>query len=316
MYIGIDVGGTNISAGMVDNQGKIISELSIRTNKEGKFSDIATDMINLVKELLNTSYNYNDIQSVGIGLPGVTDSKRGIFVFAPNINVEKFPIKEFFEKELGIQTHIDNDANCAALAEAMFGSTKEFSSSITITLGTGIGGGIIINKLIFRGLNNCVGEIGHMIISVGGEQCGCGRKGCWEQYASVSALKRIAVKAAQENHNSIINKLSGWDNERISGRLIFEALKQGDQIAKQVFDKYIKFVAEGVTNIVNILDIEAIAIGGSISKQGSKLINPIKEYMEANMLCKHGSIPEICAAQFGREAGIIGAAMLNNNLNN
>jgi glucokinase len=309
LYIGVDLGGTNIGIGIIDDNGKIIAETSASTRNERPFNEIAEEILNLIKELISKN-NFSSINALGFGLPGTVDVENGIFVSAPNIKVYKFNLKKFFESELGIPTFVDNDANCAALAEAMFGATKDFNNSITITLGTGIGSGIIINKRILRGLGNCAGEIGHMVIVKNGIQCGCGRKGCWEQYASTRFLNRLTIEAANNNKDSIINKLSNGDLEKVNSKLAFEAAAKGDAVAIKVLDEYFNNLSEGLANIINIISPEAIAIGGSISKQGERLLEPIRNFIRNNTQCKGIKTPEILTARFGREAGIVGAAML------
>lgn len=307
LYIGVDLGGTNIGVGIVSDEGKVIEEISAPTHNERAFDEIAKDILSLIEKVKNKISN---IKALGLGLPGTIDVEKGIFVSAPNIKVDNFNIKGFFERKLETPTFVDNDANCAALAESIFGVTREYDNSITTTLGTGIGAGIIVNKSIFRGLGNCAGEVGHMVIRQNGSQCGCGRKGCWEQYASTSALMRMAVEAAKENKNSVINKLAGWDFERISSRLVFEAADQGDHVAILILNEYFKNVAEGLANIINIIAPEAVAIGGSVSRQGERLLTPIRNFISQNTQCKSVKLPEIVTAEFGREAGMIGAAML------
>lgn len=309
MNIGVDLGGTNIGVGIVNVEGKIIAEASASTHNERPFNEIAKDILTLIRQL-NSNNQSLDINALGLGLPGTIDVEKGIYVSAPNIKVDNFNIKEFFERELEIPTFVDNDAKCAALAEAMFGATKEYNNSITITLGTGIGAGIVINRSIFRGLGNCAGEIGHMVIRQNGKQCGCGRRGCWEQYASTSALSRMTLEAAKKNENSVINKLAGWDFEKINSKLVFEAAEEGDQTAIQVLNEYFNILSEGIANIINIIAPEAIAIGGSISWQGERLLKPIRSFISHNTQCKSIKFPEILTARFGRESGIVGASIL------
>lgn len=311
MYIGVDVGGTNIGVGIVNDEGEILHLLNEHTLAQRPFEEVCKDIISFIYKVLEKgNINITQIKAIGLGLPGVVNSKEGIFEYAPHLNVSNFSISGMFEKEFNVKTYIENDAKCAAIAESKFGSTKEFSNSVTVTIGTGIGAGVIIDKKISRGFHNTAGEIGHMVINMEGEQCQCGRKGCWEQYASASALRRMAKLEAIHNPSSKINVLSGWNTEKISGRMVWLAADNGDPRAQQLVKDYIRYIAEGVTNIVNILDVEVIAIGGGVSRQGDKLTAPIKEYVKEHMIC-HGREPaQIRAAKFGREAGIIGAAVL------
>lgn len=314
MYIGIDVGGTNIGAGIIDINGHIASQEIIHTGAERPFEEVCHDIISLIKKILvKANMKISQIESIGLGLPGVVNSKEGIFQWAPHLNVNNLNVVEVFEKEFNIKTYIENDAKCAAIAEATFGATKDYDNSITITIGTGIGTGVIFNKKIVEGFHNTAGEIGHMVINMDGVQCQCGRKGCWEQYASVSALRRMAKNEAIYNPDSMINVIAGWDVENISGRMVWQAADKGDKRAQKLIEEYIRYISEGITNIINVLDVEVVAIGGGVSRQGHKLIGPIQKFVDENALC-HGREPvRIVTAKFGREAGAIGAAVLGLN---
>lgn len=312
MRIGVDLGGTNIGVGIVDDSGNIVSEMNAHTYSQRPFDEICDDIINLIFKIVE-KYNLkiSDIQSIGLGVPGVVNPKEGVFKFAPHLMVTNYPLRNKFQEKFDMPIFIDNDAKCAAIAEAKFGATKDFDNSITITIGTGIGAGVIINKKIDRGFHNTAGEIGHMVINMEGEECTCGRRGCWEQYASVSALRRMAKLEAVNNTQSLINVLSQWDREKISGRMVWEAAAKGDKRSQAILNDYIRYISEGVTNIVNVLDTDVIAIGGGISRQGENLTKPIKEFVEKHMICHGREVVEIRAAKFGREAGIIGASYIS-----
>jgi len=252
----------------------------------------------------------SDITYVGIGSPGTVDSIRGIIVTSNNIVMKHFPMVEAFRSHFDIPVYIDNDANCAALGEIYNGAAKGHDTAIMITLGTGIGGGVIINKKIYGGSFNAGAELGHTVIVSGGEQCTCGRRGCWEAYASATALIRQAKKAAESNPGSILNKYLA-ENGRISGRTVFEAAKKGDKAAKAVVDEYILYVAEGITNLVNIFRPEVVLVGGGIAEQGETLFAPIRDYVQKyNFTGDLLELPEIKQAKLGNDAGILGAAML------
>ena len=311
MYIGIDLGGTNIAAGIVNEDGELLIKDSIPTNGTRHYTEIIRDMgelsLKLIKEL---GIEMNKIYSVGIGTPGTPDKEKGVLVYTNNINFKNVPMVSEMKKYIGLPVYIDNDANCAALAEAAFGAAKNTNSSITITLGTGIGGGVIIDKKIYSGFNYSGAELGHMVIEVDGNQCTCGRKGCWEAYASATALIKKTRQAAKANPESLIHELVDNDLNNVSGKTAFEAARQGDKTAQLVINEYIKYLAEGMTNIVNIFQPEVLVIGGGISKEGDYLLKPLKERIGRDVYCKEVRQTELRIAQMGNNAGIIGAAML------
>ena len=206
---------------------------------------------------------------------------------------------------------MDNDAHCAALAESAAGAEKGTNSSVTITLGTGVGSGIIIDGKVYSGFNFAGGEIGHTVIVVDGEPCGCGRKGCWESYASATALIRQTKQAAKENPESAINKLVDGDMNKVDAKTAFDAAKLGDKTGEMVVKQYIRYIAEGIINVINIFMPEVLVIGGGVCKEGDYLLNPLKEIVKEGVYSKE-EIPqtEIKIAQMGNAAGIVGAAML------
>ncbi len=308
MYIGIDLGGTNIAAGLVDDSGNILKQDSVPTLKERNYTEIIRDMANLSKKILQESgYTTDDIKSVGIGSPGTVDNKRGMVVYSNNIIMNNVPMAEEFQKYIDKPVNMENDANAAAYGEYI-ASGKSAESFIFMTLGTGVGGGIVINGKIYRGFNSAGAEIGHASIIKDGKLCTCGKKGCLEAYASVSALIEQTKNAVKENPTS---KMAEWveNNGKVSGRTAFECAKAGDETAIMVRDTYIRYVAEGVSNLVNIFQPELFVIGGGISKEGAVLLNPIKEFVYENDFNKHMPKTEIRIAKLFNDAGIIGAAM-------
>jgi len=234
-YVGIDLGGTNIAAGLVDKDGKILYKESVPTNAQRPYTEIIKDMAELsYKVIKGAGVNIDEVEKIGIGSPGTPNCEEGILVFSGNLNFRNVPIKAEMQKYINLPIYLDNDANCAALAEGVAGSAKGTKHSVTITLGTGIGGGIIIDGKIYSGFNYAGAEIGHMVIYCDGEPCTCGRKGCWEAYASATALIRQTTKAAKENPNSIINKLIEGDFSKINAKTAFDAAKQGDEVGNRV----------------------------------------------------------------------------------
>lgn len=311
-YVGIDLGGTNIAAGLVSEEGKIIYQESIPTNASRHYSEIIKDMADLTLRVIKAAgVSIDEVKNIGIGSPGTPNCKDGILIFSGNLNFRNVPMREEMQKYINLPVYLDNDANCAALAEGIAGSAKGTKDSVTITLGTGIGGGIIIDGKIYSGFNYAGGEIGHMVIYCDGVQCTCGRKGCWERYASATALIRQTEEAAKENPNSIINKLIDGDFSKINAKVAFDAAKQGDEVGDRVVKQYIKYIAEGLINVVNIFMPEVIVIGGGVCKEGEYLLKPLRELVSAGAFSRE-EIPQtqIRTALMGNDAGVIGAAML------
>ncbi len=307
MYIGIDLGGTNIAAGLVNDAGEILYSASIPTLKERHWSEIVKDMASLAQRIIRESgYNIKDILAVGIGCPGSIDKKNGVVVYSNNIVMDHVPMSEEFRKYLDLPVFLENDANAAALGEyACCGENVD--SFVFITLGTGVGGGIILNGKVWSGFNGAGAEIGHQSLVFNGKPCTCGRRGCLEAYASVSALIEQTREALVEHPDSMMNT---WVNEngKVTGRTSFECAKKGDKAAIEVRDRYIEYVAEGICSIVNVLQPEILAIGGGISREGDMLLNPIMEYFAVNDYNKHMKKTDIRIAKLFGDAGIVGAA--------
>lgn len=308
MYIGIDLGGTNIAVGLVSEDGKVLATGSTPTIKERNYKEIVKDMANLCKKVVkNANLNIEDIKAVGIGCPGTVDNSRGIVIFSNNIVMHNVPLVEEFNKHINLPVTILNDADAAAYGE-YYAIGKEMTSFILVTLGTGVGSGIIINGDIYNGFNFSGGEIGHTTIVVDGKECTCGRRGCLEQYASVTALIGQTKEKMQNHPESSMNE---WAKKRgkVNGRTAFECAKAGDKAAIEVKEQYIRYVAEGVCNIVNTFQPEMLVIGGGISKEGDEILIPVKKYVEENDYNKYMPRTEIKIAKLFNDAGIVGAAM-------
>ena len=245
--------------------------------------------------------------SVGIGSPGTCDSANGVVVRAYNLGWFNVPVCSMVTARLGLPCHLSNDANCAALAETVAGGAVGCRNMILITLGTGVGGGIVADGRLLEGVGGTGAEVGHTVLVLDGEDCTCGRKGCWEAYASATALIRQGKRAAAAQPGSL---LAGY-GERLTGKDVFDAAAAGDAAAQAVVDRYCVYVAAGITDLVNILGPEKVLIGGGISRQGERLLAPIRAYVAANCFGGHDRTPPaIECARLGNEAGIIGAAAL------
>lgn len=313
MYrLGIDLGGTNISAGLVGDGGKLLYKSSVPTEMDISDQQITEYMAKFCLQILKEcDISEKDVESIGIGCPGVCDDKNGILLYTVNLPFRNTNIAEIFSKFINVPVHLANDANCAALGEVVAGGAKGYKSSITITLGTGVGGGIIIDGKIYTGFNHAAGEMGHIVIDTEGEQCSCGRKGCLEAYASASALIRESKKAVQKHPESLINELCEHDLNKINAKTPFDAKRGGDPIATKIVDKYIRDLGEGIINYINIFQPEIILLGGGVSKEGEYLLEPLREYV-FQYSYGHEFLPrtKIECAVLGNDAGIIGAAML------
>ena len=307
MYLGIDLGGTNIAAGLVDKTGKIFCNASVPTLKERHWSEIVRDMAFLAKQIITESgYSINTIKAVGIGCPGSVDKENGVVVYSNNIVMHNVPLASEFRKYLDLPVYLENDANAAALGE--YTTCEEgIDSFVFMTLGTGVGGGIILYGKVWSGFNGAGAEIGHQTLIYNGKPCTCGRRGCLEAYASVSALIEQTKESMVKHPESLMN---AWFKEhgQITGRTSFECAKQGDNAAIAVRDQYIEYVAEGICSIVNVLQPRVLAIGGGISREGDTLLDPIKAYFAANDYNKHMKKTDIRIAKLFGEAGIVGAA--------
>jgi len=290
--LGVDIGGTNIKFAVVDD-GKVVYKSIIKT------ADTCEKIVDdIVKKFERLRKNYH-IKTVGIGTPGVIKNGK---VTAINLPFDETPLAKLVKNRIDLPVNLDNDANCAALGEVTFGSAVDCDNIVLVTLGTGIGGGIVMNKRICRG-NNSMGEIGHIVVQAdGGIPCPCGLSGCWEQYASATALIREATKAATENQNSILYQLYSNNFYELNGELIFEAIDKGCPVAKQVFDKYINYLAVGIQSIVNVFGPDAIILAGGITQQGDKLVKPLKKKLPDGVRIEISNLQS--------DAGALGAAVL------
>lgn len=310
-YCGIDLGGTNIKAGIVDGEGKLLNKVSIKTRAERAMEEIIHDMGQLaVDAIKDAGLEIKDIEAIGIGSPGTPDNDEGLLVYSSNLPFNKAPIRKLIREVVDLPVYIDNDANCAAMAEAVAGAGKGAKDSVTITLGTGVGAGVIINGRIFSGFNQAGSEFGHTVLVSGGVQCGCGRKGCFEQYASASALARMTKEAAEANPDSLLNKVKE-DFGEWNAQIAFVAMKQGDKVAEKVIDSYTDYLADGLANAINTFMPEVLVVGGGVCGEGDPLLIPMREKTMSRPYFGPGvKKTRIELAQMGNDAGIVGAAMM------
>ena len=313
MYnIGIDLGGTNIVAAVVDENYKIVGVGKTPTATPRSADAIFDDIASVCREAMDKAgITLKDIDSIGLGTPG-TVNDDGVIEFANNLGFENVPAREMINARLGseVPVYVANDANCAALGEAYAGCGNGCDNFVAVTLGTGVGSGIIIDGKIITGVNCAGGECGHRVIAVDGEPCTCGRKGCWEAYASATALIRQTKRAMDAHPESVMHELVKAEG-KVSGRTAFDAMRKGDIAGREVVNNYVKYVACGLINLVNALQPEIICIGGGICNEGETLLTPLRRYIQAERYSIYSKIQtKIMKAELGNDAGIIGAALL------
>lgn len=310
MYrIGIDLGGTNIAVGVIDEKKQIIFKSSIPTDLPQKPEALAEKIGKFVLQVLEKAgIAVEEIQAAGIGIPGTVNPDNGVVEYANNLDFVNVPFLKMLEPYFPFPVSAANDAKAAAWGEYMAGAGQGASSMVMITLGTGVGGAAVLNGKIVDGYNYAAGEIGHMVIERNGRKCTCGRKGCFEAYASATALVEDAVKAMLKNPDSLLYKKCGGNPEAVNGRLVFEAVGEGDEVAAQVLNQFIEYLAEGTANIINIFQPEVVCIGGGISGAGEAFLKPLKEAVTPMVYSRDSERnAKLICAKLGNDAGIIGA---------
>ena len=313
MYrIGVDLGGTNIAVGVVSEDMKIIGRGKVKTKCPRPAAEIFDDIkVAVDMAIKDAGITMDEVSTVGVGTPGSVNKNNGYIEFANNLGFDQVPAKEMLEERLGKTVFLDNDANCAALGEAIAGVGKGVGNFVAVTLGTGVGSGIIVNGKIVSGVNYAGGEMGHTVIMVNGKQCNCGRKGCWEQYASATALISQTKEAMLNNKESKMWQLTNGNIDNVSGRTAFDAMRLGDEAAKEVCDNYIYYVSVGIINIINTFQPEFVCIGGGVSHEGDTILNPIRKHIDDERYSIHAAKQtQVVAAELGNDAGIFGAALL------
>lgn len=307
MRIGIDLGGTNIAGGLVSDDGRILYKTSTPTTTESEEALLAAiaDVVNEIK----LHADGNEIEGVGIGVPGHADNHTGIVVYCNNIPFVNTPLAQYIKDKTGLPCTIGNDANAAALGEVLFGVAKDYKDAVMITLGTGVGSGIVIDNKLLTGCNGAAGELGHVVLYPDGIPCNCGRRGCLELYASATALKNQTREAMEKNPSSKLWEIAG-SLDQVSGKTAFDAMRLGDEAGTAVVNQYIRHLATGVLDVINIFCPEAIIFGGGVAKEGETLIAPIREIVDKECYSAYGKKTQFLTAELGNDAGIVGAAFL------
>lgn len=315
-YVGVDIGGTNLKAGLVDENGVLLATQKMKVASIADDDGLAWTVASLVQELAHTvNISVSDVASVGVGVPGTVEIRSGSINYTCNLPLRNVPLRKLFHRYLSIPLYIENDANCAALAEFLVGAGRDSKRFVTITLGTGVGAGIVHNGKIYHGANGMAGEVGHMVIQRGGLPCPCGRHGCWEQYASATALKRMTAAALAAHPDSILAQVVAENDGRVSGQSAFIAARRGDPVGQQVCDEYVDYLACGVVNVVNIFQPDTLAIGGGVSNEAEEqLLLPVQQRVARESIpCGRDRRTRIVKAELGNRAGLIGAALLGKN---
>lgn len=311
--IGIDLGGTNIKVGVVNEKYEIVGKSSIKTNLPRPAEAIADSIAEAVGFALeNAGVALSDVNSIGIGTPGAANRNSGIVLYSNNLGFNNVNLGEMLKQRLDKDIYVENDANAAAYGEYLAGAGKGYDNVVVITLGTGVGGGIIIDGKIYTGFNFCGAEIGHTVIEYNGRPCSCGRKGCFEAYASATALINFTKEAMMENPDSKLWEIAGGI-DGVDGKTAFDGMRAGDESGKKVVETYISYLGCGLTNVVNIFQPQMLLIGGGVCKEGENLTKPLEEIIKRDAYCIDPNCStKLDIAKLGNDAGIIGAAFLCN----
>lgn len=310
--IGIDLGGTNIKVGVVDENHNLLGKKSVKTKAERPWQQVVEDMAKVTMDLLEElNIRLEECQKLGIGSPGMIDHINGVVAFAGNFNWSDVPVLAEMRRYIELPMRLSNDANCAALGETLAGAGKGSRNVVLITLGTGVGGGVIVEGHLQEGGSAGGMELGHTLLVMDGEACTCGRLGCLEAYASANALARFARRAAEKDKSSHMWDLCRGNLANMNGAIPFKAAQKGDATAQKVVDDYIKFLGEGIINFINVWRPEKVLLGGGISNEGAPLTVPLNEYVKPRCFGgERGYVAPIEVAALGNDAGLIGAAAL------
>lgn len=307
-FVGIDVGGTNIKGIICDFSGKVLAEGSVPTESRLGGDAVCKNIVSLIERMLGSAHlDLKEVAGVGVACPGMIDGRSGTVIFAGNLYLKNFPLGEKLKGALKTEVRITNDANAAALGEAKFGAGKNYSDSLFITLGTGVGGGVIIDGKLFEGNMSAGAELGHTVIVKGGRKCTCGRRGCLEAYASATALIDMTKRAMRADKTSAMWKVCGLDG--VDGRTAFSC--PNDPVAKQVVEKYLSYLACGLVNFANVFRPQVIILGGGVSAQGDNIVKPVQKMLDAELFggIKYAPVKVVCA-KLSNRAGAYGAASL------
>ncbi len=303
--LGLDVGGTKINGLRIARDGTVLGRATVPTPADDAEATIAS-MVDVARRLLGPQ-----VVAVGVGAAGMVDAVRGVLRFAPNLAWRELPIADRMREALGLPCELDNDANVAAWGEWRFGAGRGYRHMLLVTVGTGIGGGIVAGRRLFRGAHGFAAEIGHIIVEPDGPLCGCGNRGCWEQVASGTAIGRLGARAAREHPGSRLAAIVGGHGEAVTGRIVTDAALEGDEVAVGVLAEVGRRLGEGIAGLVNVLDPQVVVIGGGAVRAGDLLLGPARAaFLDAVEAVEHRPDVPILPAQLGSDAGAVGAAAL------
>lgn len=312
VHIGIDVGGTNLVAGVVDDEYRILAKAKLRSSAFSTGDAVVGGLVQIALEAVkNAGLTPDQVAAVGIGIPGAVDKETGVAIKTVNAPFDHTPVRTLFQQQWNVPVHLDNDACCAVLGEGLAGCGQDSDFFMMFTLGTGVGGSYM--KRSASGIRVRGTEIGHMVIRAGGRRCSCGRRGCWEQYSSATALKRQTKEAMLKNPDSLLWKMSDYSLDQVSGKTSFIAMRAGDAAAKELTDQYLSDLADGLSNAINIFSPELICLGGGVANEREEdLQYPLEKLVAERTKVRQGiQTTRFVKAKLGNDAGIVGAAMLH-----
>lgn len=309
-YIGIDLGGTNIAVGLVNEEGRIIAKTETPTLASRPYQELIKDMAACAKKVMEEAkITEDELHSIGVGIPGVAD-KDGMVIFCTNLGWRNVPLRAELQQYINKPVYMDNDATVAGWAECQAGVSRGTDSSVFMTLGTGLGGGIVMNGKIWAGAHGAGSELGHLVIEVDGVPCTCGKRGCAERYCSATAIIRMAREACADAPNCLIMRAVEGDMDKINAKVVFDAAKEGDSVAMQVFNRFVKYLTIAINNVISFIDPDMIILGGGVSRAGDFLLDAVKAALPEYLFYPTLKQPELRIASLGNDAGIIGAALL------
>lgn len=309
--IGIDIGGTSIKGAVVNDTGKVLTRFAMDVNKDSSGEAEVNRFCDVMAKAINEYDKSIKLEGIGIGMPGILDMDKGVVITSPNLpKWNGLHISKLISKRMGLPVYINNDANVATLGEARFGSGKEYSNLIMLTLGTGVGGGIIIDNKLYDGNRHQGAELGHMVIRVNGEKCGCGRRGCFEAYASATGLIKMSKKEMDKNPDSLMHEVAN-EFGKVNAKVVFEASRRGDKAANRVMKRYVRYLGEGILNYCNIFRPEVVVLSGGVANEGDYLLDQVRHFLKNHSYGMKGSPKvELTVASLGYDSGKIGAACL------
>lgn len=307
LYLGADLGGTNIKAALVDERGTVLSEAFRPTGLPRRPEEVCDDLAAAMRQAAGD--RWAEVAAAGVGCAGTVDGEAGVLLYSNNLEWYDFPLRACLEERLGLPAVIGNDANVAALGEALVGCAKGADSAVILTLGTGVGGGVVLNQRLLTGYTGAASEPGHMLLRAGGEPCTCGRRGCWEAYASATALIRRTREEMDRSPESLLHTLAA---DGVTGRTAFDAAARGDAAAARVVQAYIRDLAEGIVSLINIFFPEVVGLSGGVANQGEALLEPLRRAVEPEVFghAYARKKTRLVCCSLGYRAGMVGAAML------